>query len=599
MGPKLWYDAAHSDSYIGRESPAKMEAIRSDGHTGIPKLILAGILILVVVITGGVLEDAPAILTNIVKSIAYIATILVIAVLSLPLRWDLRIHLAKFWNSYRNTILIPLLLYFTGLLIGALRGPQPARSLWQTFSDMVVFCFALVGFGWLNTCLDSSVEILLKTISILAGVLLLISLVMFLGNVAGLWAINIFVAYVAGNRILMNGPFNHANVLGYVLMTGCLSCITLALRRHGTSSRRWWSMAGVMAIGVMATVARGAILGTIGGALIAVISRRRELLRIVVPSAAALSLLLVFVYSRGTLPWFVLTSSATRLPREEFTGYQGLDHEAWVEKLQQDNGQIVLHSNGTITSNPIQLDPQSYQIIVDGYGTKGQANPEDSLRTPIVTLSVLRGGEKIFQKSFQLADKRSYHLVSDFSLPSHQEVRVQLSFSDDAFLGPGNDRSVFISDIYIARSWVPIIDWSTVDYLPKVGSSGRWKMWRAAMENLRNYGLWGVGAGNAESWPGWSTHNVFLEQYGEGGILTLFGFLAWLALPILHVNRSRLPRDLAMSIIAMMVGLIIHGLFWTQFLDGLRFLTLVYVSLWTALATQRPEAAPNQILPNQ
>jgi hypothetical protein len=34
-----------------------------------------------------------------------------------------------------------------------------------------------------------------------------------------------------------------------------------------------------------------------------------------------------------------------------------------------------------------------------------------------------------------------------------------------------------------------------------------------------------------------------------------------------------------------MAGLMVHGIFWNQFLNGLRFLTLVYVCLWTALAT--------------
>jgi hypothetical protein len=34
-----------------------------------------------------------------------------------------------------------------------------------------------------------------------------------------------------------------------------------------------------------------------------------------------------------------------------------------------------------------------------------------------------------------------------------------------------------------------------------------------------------------------------------------------------------------------MAGLMVHGVFWNQFLNGLRFLTLVYVCLWTALAT--------------
>jgi O-antigen ligase len=80
-------------------------------------------------------------------------------------------------------------------------------------------------------------------------------------------------------------------------------------------------------------------------------------------------------------------------------------------------------------------------------------------------------------------------------------------------------------------------------------------------------------------------HNFILEQYGEGGILTTLGVLGWLVLPIVHLRRSRLSPALAWAIVAAMAGLMVHGIFWSQFLNGLRFLTLVYVCLWTALAT--------------
>lgn len=56
--------------------------------------------------------------------------------------------------------------------------------------------------------------------------------------------------------------------------------------------------------------------------------------------------------------------------------------------------------------------------------------------------------------------------------------------------------------------------------------------------------------------------------------------------PILTLKCSRLDRSLAWAVVAMMAGLLVHGIVWEQFLNGLRFLTLVYVCLWTALATR-------------
>ena len=84
---------------------------------------------------------------------------------------------------------------------------------------------------------------------------------------------------------------------------------------------------------------------------------------------------------------------------------------------------------------------------------------------------------------------------------------------------------------------------------------------------------------------------MYMEQYGEGGALGFIGFLGWILVPILTIKQSRLDRKLAWGIVAMMAGLLVHGLFWDQFLNGLRFLTLVYVCLWTALATRRVDEA--------
>jgi len=113
-----------------------------------------------------------------------------------------------------------------------------------------------------------------------------------------------------------------------------------------------------------------------------------------------------------------------------------------------------------------------------------------------------------------------------------------------------------------------------------------------AIANLKIYGPFGVGSGQADSIPGMGIHNFLLEQYGEGGVLTTLGVLGWLILPVVLLRRSRLELTLAWSIVAMMAGLMVHGLFWSQFLNGLRFLTLAFVCLWTALATQKAGPEP-------
>jgi O-antigen ligase len=131
-----------------------------------------------------------------------------------------------------------------------------------------------------------------------------------------------------------------------------------------------------------------------------------------------------------------------------------------------------------------------------------------------------------------------------------------------------------------AAGWIAL-----PDFLPKIGFAGRNELWSAAIANLRVYGPLGVGSGQADSIPGMGIHNFILEQYGEGGILTTLGVLGWLVLPIVHLRRSRLSPALAWAIVSAMAGLMVHGIFWSQFLNGLRFLTLVYVCLWTALGT--------------
>ena len=54
-----------------------------------------------------------------------------------------------------------------------------------------------------------------------------------------------------------------------------------------------------------------------------------------------------------------------------------------------------------------------------------------------------------------------------------------------------------------------------------------------------------------------------------------------------------------MVLAAAMAGLIVPAIFWSQFLNRLRFLTLVYVCLWTAFAASQapdPVASTDQAL---
>jgi O-antigen ligase len=115
-----------------------------------------------------------------------------------------------------------------------------------------------------------------------------------------------------------------------------------------------------------------------------------------------------------------------------------------------------------------------------------------------------------------------------------------------------------------------------------------------AIENVRQYGPLGVGSGEPQSLHGLTTHNFWLQVYGEGGVLATLGILGWLVLPVVRIRQSSLPRNLAWAFVAAMAGLMVHGIFWTQVLNGLRFLTLVYVCLWAALATRQVPALSTQ-----
>jgi hypothetical protein len=387
------------------------------------------VVVLTTLITASHLDEIAPTIARILRILAYGATLLISAWLAWPLLRSPRTATRTFFEAYRRTILWPLVLYFLGLIIGALRGPAPLSSLWQTFSDAVVFAFALLAFGWLVDDLNRAVRQLLVVVALLTSLILVEALIVYVGNLAGWWLLNPF--YYPGDfgvRMLMNGPFTHSNHLAYVLMAGAFAAGILALVLQPRVHWGWFALTGFLALGVAVTFARGAMLGTATG-LLGILSLRRRKLAI---ALGAVALLGVLVLVAGAAGWIALP-----------------------------------------------------------------------------------------------------------------------------------------------------------DFLPKIGFSGRSELWSAAIANLRVYGPLGVGSGQADSLSGMGIHNFILEQYGEGGILTTLGVLGWLVLPIVHLRRSRLNPALAWSIVAAMVGLMVHDIFWSQFLNGLRFLTLVYVCLWTALATTR------------
>jgi O-antigen ligase len=392
-------------------------------------LELTLVVVCVTLITAASFDEAAPSLSRILRVLAYSSTLLVAVRRMGPILRSPSGALRAFSSAYGRTAIIALGFYFTGLMIGAFRGPHPLYSLQQTFSDALVFSFAFVCFGWINPTLDASIRGFLKILALSTSVLLLASAAIHLGNLLGAWMINPYYSYDEGTQrvmLLMNGPFNHANHLAYVLMTGALSAGTLAVNSRLRERWAWCGVAGVLALGVLATFGRGAILGTGVGllALLAIERRRLALLIAVILAVAA-----------------VLVAAAT------------------------------------------------------------------------------------------------------------------------------------------------VLDIPVFDFLPKTTLGHRGEVWAAGLHNALAQGPLGVGSGQFESLPGLGAHNFLLEQYGEGGILTLAGVLAWLTLPVIHLSKSRLEPRLAWCIVAMMAGLMVHGIFWEQFLNGLRFLTLVYVALWVALGT--------------
>jgi hypothetical protein len=403
-----------------------LNAIRT--RANISTLELGIIIILVSLITGSSLDELLPALSKVLRVLAYSSVVLFSIWHALPILNNPVRHLTSFYRRYRS-YLFAVGLYFLGLIIGGLRGPEPLYSLWQTLSDAIVFIYAFVVFGIVEQDHSQIVKRIFTVTAIWTGLLLLGSLVIYVGNLADWWLINPYYHPDAGRTaMLMNGPFRQANHLAYILMIGAFASGYLAFLSKDSIDWKHLLLSAFLCGGVALTFGRGAMLGTATGLLIMIIVRDRR-----IGLLAALGAVVLIAY------------------------------------------------------------------LVAG-------------------------------------------ALSLISVPS---------------------------------------------FLPKISFAGRAELWDAAIGNLQLYGPLGVGSGQSESLVGMSIHNFFLEQYGEGGIITLVGVLMWLVIPIITIRKSGLDRNIKVAILAVMVGIMVHGLFWSQFLNGLRILSLVGVMLWTALATVR------------
>jgi len=384
-------------------------------------------------ITGSPLDKTGRLAWLVIRLIGYGVPLVILARHILPAVSSLPSIAQRTWHAYRITLLPPLAFMLIGEGIGALRGPSPLYSLWQTASLALVFLMAFMLYG---ACLSNpkhEIRRLLRIIALVTMALLALSLPVYLGNVLHWWVLNPYIMYTG--QMLLNGPFYHANVFGYVLMIAALAAFFLAFDNRKPWDWWWMAATGFLVIGLLLTFARGALFGAAVGLLAILFFRYRRIALILAAGAVVISVLLALI-GAGKLP--------------------------------------------------------------------------------------------------------------------------------------------------------------APDFLPKLTLSGREIVWQAAVQNLKVYGPLGVGAGNAESLPDLGMHNLFMSQYGEGGVLTLTGFLLLVLLPLLRIRHSRLDFPLATAIAAMMAAELVHGIFWEEFMNGLRYQTLVYALLWTALAAQQIPAGKTE-----
>lgn len=390
------------------------------------------VIILVTLITGSSLDELLPSLSKVLRVLAY-GSILFFSLWRLSLVITAPVKFLTACNQRYRYFLLAVGFYFLGLVIGGIRGPDPLYSLWQTTSDAIVFLYAFTVFGVVEDDKNLIVKNILRVTAIWTGVLLLGSLIVYIGNLAGWWLINPYYHPDVGRlSMLLNGPFRHANHFAYILMIGALASAYLALLDEERILWKWALLTVLLCAGLALTFGRGAMLGMAIGLLIMITVRDRRVGLLATIAAIALAAYLV----AGAL--------------------------------------------------------------------------------------------------------------SLVTVPS---------------------------------------------FIPKISFAGRAGLWDASIENLHQYGPLGVGSGQAESRDGVGIHNFFLEQYGEGGIITSIGVFLWLVVPLITYKRSVLNKNLKIAILATMAGVLVHGLFWNQFLNGLRFFTLVGVLLWTGFATTRPPDA--------
>jgi len=227
--------------------------------------------------TASPLEDTGPALARAVKLLGYAAIGLVSLRLAIPYFRQPKGAIDLFRRRQGWILFAPLIPYFLGLILGALNGPQTLYSLWQTFSDLVVFAIAALAFGFLARDPEQSTRRLLAVTAIWCSIVLAPSLVVYLGNAQGWWVINPYIYPDVAATLLMSGPFNHANVMGYFLMTGAFAAGALALQSPARRRLLWLALCGALAAGTAFTFARGAMLGLAAGLIFMLASRRPKL----------------------------------------------------------------------------------------------------------------------------------------------------------------------------------------------------------------------------------------------------------------------------------------------------------------------------------
>lgn len=543
------------------------------------------ILLLVTLITNPAPFLSAGLLGPATKFLAYAAVLSIMVRIALAVGRPIRHSARLFIQTYKRSILWPMVIYFMGLIVGSLVGPDPIASLWQTASDLIVFSFAFIAFGCFSANLEQAVIRLLRVVAILSALMLLIALTLLIGNMAGLWcgeAPN--TALCSPSESGMRGIFDNPLVLGYILMTGSLASASLYVVANSQRQGTWATLALLLSLGVMLTLARGALLGTIAGLLAITAIRSRRLAYLLTILAAISFISLSFVTLLREFPQLREMISITEIKPRSFDIYADLTDEEWEDHIEAAGSRLILSPGASATSGDLVMSFGEYRLVLLGRASQGPTAGDSRSYDHLLGYTIRQGNRQIASGRFTLTNMQTFGLGSSFRIEEEAPVQITLSYATSG--KPQNGGYAEITSVsLIPPGWREVL-LRINNSLPKYGVLARVVIWKEAIANIKSYGIFGVGPGNAESMSGMSTHNLWLEQLGEGGILAITGTFGWLILPLLQIRKSLLSDGLSWAIVGMMGALMIHSLFWTQFLNGLRFLTLVYVCLWTALATQ-------------